>query len=167
MRYIDADKLLNEINGRITRCRMKAKAGYPDTTSSEATLKSFRSFITSLQQEQSEDFKEVEEAAEKYADSMGLKDFDRVRAISDFRAGVEWKERWFWADFELQLQKKMEEKEERLYKEYLKAEKLGKLPLTPEQKICKHQWDKTWVDHSDGFKKCPLCGRVETFWEPD
>ena len=30
------------------------------------------------------------EAAEKYVDSMGLKGFDRVRTISDFKAGAEW-----------------------------------------------------------------------------
>lgn len=32
---------------------------------------------------------ELEEAAEKYADSMGLKDFDKVRTMSDFKAGAE------------------------------------------------------------------------------
>ena len=52
MKYIPADKLLNEIDSRIARCAMDEEAGYPDTTSPIATLKSFRSFITSLQQEQ-------------------------------------------------------------------------------------------------------------------
>lgn len=51
MKYIDADKLLSEINARIERCEKDEEDGYPDTTSSEATLKSVRTFITSLQQE--------------------------------------------------------------------------------------------------------------------
>lgn len=52
MKYIDADKLIAEIERRIQRCEDCERDGYPDTTSSEATLKSLRSFITSLQQEQ-------------------------------------------------------------------------------------------------------------------
>lgn len=105
----------------------------------------------------------LDDAAEKYADSMGLKGFDRIRTISDFKAGVEWKEQRWWADLELQSKKKMEEKEIKDYKEYLEAKKLEKLPITPKQKMCKHQWDKTWTWESGGFQKCPLCGRVETF----
>ena len=32
----------------------------------------------------------LDEAAKEYADSMGLKGFDKVRTISDFKAGTEW-----------------------------------------------------------------------------
>lgn len=50
--YISADKLIAEIERRIQRCEDCEREGEPDTTSSEATLKSLRSFINSLQQEQ-------------------------------------------------------------------------------------------------------------------
>lgn len=54
MKYIDSEKLIAEIEERIQRCEDCERDGYPDTTSSEATLKSLRSFITSIQQEQPE-----------------------------------------------------------------------------------------------------------------
>lgn len=59
MKYIDSDKLIAEIERRIQRCEDCEMDGYPDTTSSEATLKSLRSFITSLQQEQPIEGKQV------------------------------------------------------------------------------------------------------------
>lgn len=34
----------------------------------------------------------LDEIAEEYADSMGLKGFDKVRTMSDFKAGVEWRD---------------------------------------------------------------------------
>lgn len=52
MKYIDSEKLIAEIERRIQWCEDCERDGYPDTTSSETTLKSLRSFITSLQQEQ-------------------------------------------------------------------------------------------------------------------
>lgn len=54
MKYIDSEKLIAEIDNRIERCEECERDGYPDMTSSEATLKSFRVFIASLQQEQPE-----------------------------------------------------------------------------------------------------------------
>jgi len=54
MKYIDAEKLIAEINARIERCEKDEEDGYPDTTSPEAILKSVRTNIESLQQEQPE-----------------------------------------------------------------------------------------------------------------
>ena len=54
MKYIDADKLIAILNDRIERCEKDEEDGYPDTTSSEATLKSILSIVASLQQEQSD-----------------------------------------------------------------------------------------------------------------
>ena len=67
MKYIDADKLLSEMNARIERCEKDEEDGYPDTTSSEATLKSVRTFITSLQQEHPSLSSNLDKAARKYA----------------------------------------------------------------------------------------------------
>lgn len=73
MKYIDADKLIAEINARIERCEKDEEDGYPDTTSPEATLKSLRSFIASLQQEQPEVNLDalVNEAFDKYSSVDG------------------------------------------------------------------------------------------------
>ena len=73
MKYIDSEKLIAEINARIERCEKDEEDGYPDTTSSEATLKSILSLVTSLQQEQQEwDLDAlVNEAFDKYSSIDG------------------------------------------------------------------------------------------------
>lgn len=79
---IDTDRLKAEIERRIQRCEDCERDGEPNTTSSEATLKSLRSFITSLQQEQPEvDFEKEEFVG--VAESP-LKTFPRV---NDFECG--------------------------------------------------------------------------------
>lgn len=91
MKYIDADKLLSEINARIERCEKDEEDGYPDTTSSEATLKSVRTFITSLQQEHPSLPSNIDEAAEEYSENILANGEDMFDAIADgFRAGAEW-----------------------------------------------------------------------------
>lgn len=76
MKYIDADKLIAEIEKRIEICEDCEREGYPDTTSSEATLKSIRSFIASLQQEQTNAYDvamlEVKEYVDKLYDEAGI-----------------------------------------------------------------------------------------------
>lgn len=91
MKYIDADKLLSEINARIGRCEKDEEDGYPDTTSSEATLKSVRTFITSLQQEQPSLPSNIDEAAEKYSENILANNEDLQDAIEDaFKEGAKW-----------------------------------------------------------------------------
>lgn len=91
-KYIDADHLKVEIEKHIKEVKDVAEIFTPNLGFFDAKLSGIydvMAIIDSLQQEQPEG---LEEAAEKYADSMGLRGFDKVRTISDFKAGAEWKE---------------------------------------------------------------------------
>ena len=91
-KYIDADHLKVEIEKHIKEVKDAAARFTPNMGFFDAKLSGIygvMAIIDSLQQEQPKD---LEEAAEKYADSMGLKGLDKVRTMSDFKAGAEWKE---------------------------------------------------------------------------
>ena len=87
MKYIDADQLKAEVE-RFSATEYGDNT-WGDDVANGALDYVLEEIIPSLRQEQPKD---LEEAAEKYADSMGLRGFDKVRTISDFKAGAEWKE---------------------------------------------------------------------------
>lgn len=86
-KYIDADRLRALLEERYNTGKIGQHG--PFRNGKTEALRETIELIDSLRQEHPKD---LEEAAEKYADSMGLRDFDKVRTISDFKAGAEWKE---------------------------------------------------------------------------
>lgn len=86
-KYIDANRLRALLEARYNTGKIGQHG--PFRNGKTEALRETIELIDSLQQEQPKD---LEEAAEKYADSMGLRGFDKVRTISDFKAGAEWKE---------------------------------------------------------------------------
>ena len=90
----ESQSLYSDIDCCITEL-LKARTEHNSENEGKALFKMESLMVSTLQHlaciiEQPSLPSNLDEAAEEYADSMGLKGFDKVRTISDFKAGAEW-----------------------------------------------------------------------------
>lgn len=118
MKYIDAEKLKKTVG----QAKQRALNGVEvdEDMYCYGRANAFGEVLLEIDLLQQEQQKCLEEAAEKYADSMGLRGFDKVRTKIYFKAGAEWKEQQE-VDLEEELEKPMNQDElEKEYQEFCK-----------------------------------------------